>query len=120
MSTQGVLIIQKNGKEKPMHILYDAYPEGAGVDIADLIKTTDLDVLFECLTEYDEWDMPRQEKNKYPAEPVPFSYGACRIAVKQRKWLWISPGAQDKICDSLFCEYVFHAAFHDHHHSLDR
>lgn len=107
MSTQGVFIIRKNGYEKAMHIPYDAYPEGAGVDIADLIKTTNLDVLYDCLTEYDEWGIPEQENNEYPEEHTPFSYGTCRLVVKQRERLWISAEAQDKICDSLFCEYAY-------------
>ena len=107
MSTQGVFIVRKDGYEKAMHILHDANPDGAGVDIADLIKTTDLNALYDCLTEYDEWDMPEQGNDEYSDEPVPFSYGACRLAVKQRKRLWISAGAQEKICDSLFCEYAY-------------
>ena len=37
MSTRGVLIIRKDGTEKGMVILHDAYPAGAGVDIVDLI-----------------------------------------------------------------------------------
>ncbi|MBQ6482571.1 MAG: hypothetical protein IJI45_15790 [Anaerolineaceae bacterium] len=107
MSTQGVFIVRKYGYEKAMHILHDAYPDVAGVDIADLIKTTDLDALYACLTEYDEWDISEQGNDGYSDEPTPFSYGACRLAVKQRKRLWISAGAKNKIRDSLFCEYAY-------------
>ena len=34
MSTRGVVIIRRDGIEKAMDIWSDAYPSGAGVDIA--------------------------------------------------------------------------------------
>ena len=107
MSTRGVFIIRKDGAEKAMKILHDAYPDGAGVDIIDLVKTTDLDALCGCLTEYDEWDMPDPEETGCPDEPVPFSYDICRLAVKNRKQIWTLAGTRDYILDSLFCEYGY-------------
>ena len=42
MSTSGVLIIRRDGREKAMDIRSDTYPFSAGLDIVDLIKTTEL------------------------------------------------------------------------------
>ena len=107
MSAKGVMIIRKDGIEKAMHILHDAYPEGAGIDIVDLVKTTDLNTLYDCLTKIDEWEIPEAGEDECPEEPEPFSYDCCRLAVKDRKRLWISPITQEKIRDSLFCEYAY-------------
>jgi hypothetical protein len=107
VSTKGVFILRKDGQEKAMAIRHDAYPGGAGIDIVDLVKTTDLSTLYDCLTLYDEWDMPEAGEDEYPGEPEPFSYDCCRLAVKNRKRLWVSPVTQDKIKDSLFCEYAY-------------
>ena len=51
MSTRGVLIIHKDKTEKGMAILHDAYPTGAGVDIIDLIETTELTTLYNAMQE---------------------------------------------------------------------
>ena len=107
MSTRGVMILRKDGVEKAMHILHDAYPEGGGIDIVDLIKTTDLNTLYDYLTIYDEWEAVNAEEDESPDESEPFSYDCCRLAVKDRKHLWISPVTQEKIRDSLFCEYAY-------------
>lgn len=107
MSTRGVLSIRKDGTEKGMAILHDAYPAGAGVDIVDLIKSTDLNVLYYALTVYDEWDIPEEGEEEYPDEPDDFSYGRCRLAVKHKKKIWVSPGTVEDIRDSLFCEYAY-------------
>ena len=105
MSTSGVFIIRKGGTEKGLNISHDAYPGGAGVDIVDLIKTTDIAALFDCMSVFDEWDPP--EDGEYPDEPDRFSFAECRMAVKEKRTLWISPGAEDWIRDSLFCEYAY-------------
>ena len=107
MSTRGVLIIRKDKTEKGMAILQDAYPTGAGVDIIDLIKTTDLNTLYNALTIYDEWDIPEESEEEYPDEPDDFSYGRCRLAVKHKKKIWVSPGTVENIKYSLFCEYAY-------------
>lgn len=104
MSTQGVMIIRNDGTEKAMHILHDAYPGGAGVDIIDLIKTTDLDTLYDCMTACDDMELAEDSN---VSDPEPFSYIVCRLAGKTRKRLWISPAAQEEIRDSLFCEYAY-------------
>ena len=106
MSTRGILIIRRDGKEKAMDIRSDAYPSGAGVDIVDLIKTTDLNALFEAMTEADEWDIPEWMET-FPDEPDAFSYSRCRLAVKHRKGIWVFPETADRIRDSLFCEYAY-------------
>ena len=107
MSTRGVVIIRRDGIEKAMDIWSDAYPSGAGVDIADLIKTTDMEALFDALTEYDEWEIPEDGEEEYPDDPDAFSFERCRMAVKHGTKMWITPGTVGKIRDSLFCEYAY-------------
>lgn len=101
MSTQGCFIIRKSGVDKAVLIASDAYPAAAGADICDLIKTTDLVLLYDCLTEYDETDINILD------DPEPFSYGRCRLAVKRNKKLWISEDTRNSIRNSLLCEYAY-------------
>lgn len=109
MSTQGSFIIRKSGADKAMWIASDAYPAAAGADICDLIKTTDLDVLYDCLTEYDETEI------NCPDEPEPFSYDRCRLAVKRNMKLWIPEDAGSGIRNSLFCEHAYVIDLDDEH-----
>ena len=107
MSTRGALIIRRGGEEKAIDIRSDAYPSGAGVDIADLIKTTDMNEIFDILTVYDEWDMPDDGKESNTEETQSFSYCRCRLAVKNKKRICVSPETADKVKNSLFCEYAY-------------
>ena len=107
MSTRGALVICRGGEEKAIDIRSDAYPSSAGVDIADLIKTTDLNTLFDILTVYDEWDIPDDGEELNTDEPTAFSYCRCRLAVNHKKRLWVSQETVDKVKNSLFCEYAY-------------
>ena len=108
MSTQGVLILRRDKAEKGMKISHDAYPASAGADIVDLIKTTDLNALFDLLKEYDESEISEcPETGIYPNEPEPFSYLSCRLAVRKGKHLCISSETKEDIKNSLFCEYGY-------------
>lgn len=107
MSTRGALVIRRYGEEKAIDIRSDAYPSSADVDIADLIKTTDMNEIFDILTVYDEWDMPDDGKEMNSDEPLAFSYCRCRLAVKHKKKLWVSQETADKVKNSMFCEYAY-------------
>ena len=102
-------MIRKDGLAKAMDILHDAYPDSAGIDIMDLVKTTDLDALYDCLTVYNEWDPSETDGEVYPDEPEPFAYDTCRLAVKNGNRLWISQGTEDRIRNSIDCEYAYAA-----------
>ena len=107
MSTSGVFIIRKGGNEKAMDIRHDAYPNGTGADIVDLVKTTNLHALFDGMTVFDEWNLPDMADGTFPDEPESFSYEGCRICVNKKARLWVSPETTDKIRNSLFCEYAY-------------
>ena len=107
MSTQGVFILKRNGAEKGVWISHDAYPDSAGQDIIDLIKTTDLSILYDQMIEYDDMDFPEDGEKTYPKEPEPFSYDSCRMAGKNKKQLLVSPTVPECIKTSLFCEYAY-------------
>ena len=42
MSTRGSFILHKKGTDKELKIRHDAYPDGVGLDIVELIKTVDI------------------------------------------------------------------------------
>ena len=107
MSTRGVVILKKEGEEKEIRVSHDAYPSGAGLDLVDLIKTTDLDALFGCMVEKDEIDIEDEDDMYCSDAPQPFSYDLCRLAVKKHRRLWIRPSAPGMIRNSLFCEYAY-------------
>ena len=102
MSTQGVLILRRGKAEKGMKICHDAYPAGAGADIVDLIKTADVNTLFDLIKEYDVWKYP--QKKPYTDS---FSYDSCMHAVRMGKTLLVSPETKEDIKNSLFCEYAY-------------
>lgn len=106
MSTQGIVIIRKNGLDKGMRIIHDAYPKCVGQDVIDLIKTTDLNLLYNLMSVYDE-TVISEDDEEYPDEPEPFSYNACRLAVNNQSCLWVSATAAEFITNSLFCEYGY-------------
>ncbi len=105
MSTRGIFIIRKDNVEKGLYIPHDAYPEDAGMDVVDLIQTTDLSALFDCITEYDEWDIP--EEDDHPDVPDFFDYKQCKMAAGRSKRLWAQRDTKDFIRDSRSCEYGY-------------
>jgi hypothetical protein len=97
MSTRGSFIIRKNNVDKELVIQYDAYPEGAGLDVIDLIKTIHLDYLYDCLTES---DFDTGERTK-------FELDECKLVAKRKKTIIYSVLPSYYIQNSLFCEYAY-------------
>ena len=54
MSTRGSFIIRRGDEAKELYISADAYPDGAGRDAVRLIKSLDLDRLFDLLMTEDD------------------------------------------------------------------
>ena len=102
MSTEGVLILRRDKAEKGMKISHDAYPASAGADIVDLIKTIDINTLYDLIRECDRWKHP--QKITYTDS---FSYDSCMHAVRMGKPLWVSRETKEDIKNSLFCEYAY-------------
>ena len=94
--------MRKGGDVKEFYIDADAYPSAAGLDIIELIKTTNLDILFDCLVEYDEYTMEPMEE-----EPVAFSLAAFKNAAKTRTILYTREGEHYFIENSISCEYAY-------------
>ena len=93
MSTSGSFMVCRGGVCKEMFIRYDAYPQGAGVDVVDLIKTKDLNVLYDamCL----DWECGESA--------VDFTYECCKAG----GYLPVRSGPDYFIQNSLFCEYGY-------------
>lgn len=109
MSTRGSFVIIKNGISKKLGIRHDAYPNGAGMDIAELIKTVDISDLFERIDDYDAamLDVESFDKEDFPDEPDPFELSKCRIALKRNGILYGRVIASEAELDSIFNEYVY-------------
>ena len=86
-------------------IRYDAYPAAAGIDVIELVKTTDLEALFGCMEEYDPFVVP--EDGDPCDEPQAFSFALCRKAVKTRGKIYVHRKGIFFIQQSLFCEYGY-------------
>ena len=69
MSTRGSFILHKKGTDKELKIRHDAYPDGVGLDIVELIKTVDIKVLYDNIEDYEEasFDETIFDKQKYQA-----------------------------------------------------
>ena len=50
MSTRGNFILRKKCTDKELKIRHDAYPDGVGLDIVELIKTVDIKVLYDKIS----------------------------------------------------------------------
>ncbi|MBQ8306795.1 MAG: hypothetical protein IJX90_11335 [Blautia sp.] len=98
MSTQGSFIIRKSGIDKEQIILHDAYPDGIGYDVIDLIKTTNIHALYACMSDTREEDTD---------EECLFSAGRCKACVRSEEKM--AARVQEKlfIQNSLFCEYAY-------------
>lgn len=97
MSTRGSFMICRDGVCKEMFIRYDAYPQGAGVNVIDLIKTKNLNILYEAMCA----DMDGEE------EPAEFSYESCKESGQNGIYLTSCSGPDYFVQDSLFCEYGY-------------
>ena len=106
MSTRGSFIICRNGQKKEVYIDADAYPGGAGFGVVEIIKACNLDILYDCLVEFDEYDEEMAEALG-DREPASFSVDLCREAETMRKKLYTRPSERYFIQNSLFCEYGY-------------
>ena len=93
MSTRGSFILRKHGIDKEMYISSDAYPDWAGREAVNLVKTTNLSVLYELL---------------YPGEEgEDFSPHACEDAVGTMTPYQYLRMDNPFIQDSIMCEYAY-------------
>ena len=107
MSTRGSFIIRKNNEDKELFIPSDAYPDSGGRDAVRLIKSLDLNALYDLLvTEDDLFDAYPEEE--IPSEdPQDFSLRLCVDAVRSgTKYLYRDVGHW-YIQNSLECEYGY-------------
>ncbi|MBQ9010569.1 MAG: hypothetical protein IJ088_14775 [Clostridia bacterium] len=97
MSTRGSFILCREGACREMEIFHDAYPQGAGINVVDLIRTKNLDVLYDAMC-------PDREGME---EANGFSYEACKRAGWDGNSLTVRPEPDDFIRNSLFCEFGY-------------
>ena len=93
MSTRGSFILRKNGEDKELYICCDAYPDGAGREVVELIRSTNLSVLDDLLCPGDDG--------------ADYSPDLCKNAVSR-----LTPYEYRRmdnlfIRDSLMCEYAY-------------
>ena len=109
MSTRGSFVIRKGGVGKILNIWHDAYPDGAGLDIAELIKTVDMNALFKTIVDYegelldgDAFDNP-----DFPDEPEAFTLECCKNAVRKKKFIYGTATKEKNIENDLSNEYAY-------------
>ena len=107
MSTHGSFIIRKNNADKELYIPNDAYPDVAGRDAVRLVKSLDLNVLYDLLvSEADLYDL-------FPEDEIPtdeaydYSLRKCVDSVQSRHYYIYRQMDHLFIQDSLFCEYGY-------------
>ena len=98
MSTRGAFIIRKNGIDKELYIPFDAYPSEAGRDAVLLVKTLNLDLLYDLLVPSTE--VPCDE-------PAVFSAERCERAVASHLPFCYLAMDSRFILDSLMCEHAY-------------
>ena len=106
MSTKGSFIICIKGADKEVYVNSDAYPSGAGVDVIELIKTCNLDILYDCIREFDE-DDEEAVAALGDQEPEFFAYDLLKEAAMEQKTIYTRPSERYFIQNSLFCEYGY-------------
>ena len=97
MSTSGSFMVCHNGVCKEMIIRYDAYPQEAGVNVVDLVRTKNLKVLYEAMCI--DWECEES--------PADFSYECCKAGGREGNHLPVRSGPDYFIQNSLFCEYGY-------------
>jgi len=105
MSTRGSFIIKRDNIDKELYIPADAYPGGAGRDVVRLVKSLDINNMYDLLkTEEDlleEVDyIPCVEPRDFELEKMVSSVRNERVYVYQDVGRWF-------IQDSLICEYAY-------------
>ena len=113
MSTRGSFIIRRGNAAKELYISADAYPDGAGRDAVRLIKSLDLDRLFDLLMTEDELFEVFPENGTPGGEPHDFSLRLCIDAVRSGKPYVYQQVGQWFIQDSLTCEYGYEIVLDD-------
>ena len=107
MSTRGSFIIRKNSEDKELYIQADAYPEVGGRDAVRLIKSLDLNALYDLLVTEDDLFEEYPEEEIPSEEPHDFSVRLCVDAVRGgRKYVYQDMGHWF-IQDSMTCEYGY-------------
>lgn len=93
MSTRGSFILRRHGVDKEMYIPCDAYPDWAGREAVNLIKTTNLGALYDLL---------------YPGDDgADFSAHACEDAVGTLTPYQYRQMDNPFIQDSIMCEHAY-------------
>lgn len=109
MSTRGSFIIRKNRTDKKLQICHDAYPDGAGIDITELIKVVDVNVLYDLIVDYEEecWAADNDTAPELPDAPEEFSLECCKRAVRDRKTVYgtVSEDLLEK--ETISCEFTY-------------
>ena len=107
MSTRGSFIIRKNSEDKELYIQADAYPEVGGRDAVRLIKSLDLNALYDLLVTEDDLFEEYPEEEIPSEEPHDFSVRLCVDAVRGgRKYVYQDMGHWFSQ-DSMTCEYGY-------------
>ncbi|MBR1711305.1 MAG: hypothetical protein IJ719_21200 [Clostridia bacterium] len=109
MSTRGSFIIRKNRTDKELQICHDAYPDGAGLDITELIKAVDVNVLYDLIADYEEecWAADINTAPDFPDEPEEFSLERCKRAVRDRNIVYGTVSGDLLEKETISCEYTY-------------
>lgn len=110
MSTRGNFILHKKGTDKELKIRHDAYPDGVGLDIVELIKTVDIKVLYDNIEDYEEasFDETIFDKPDFPDGPEDFSFEKCKQAVRKNRILYGTVSkAKDPDGGVFLDEYIY-------------
>ena len=97
MSTRGSFIMRKNGEDKELCFPYDAYPDGGGRQVIRVVKTIDLDRLFEIL-------QPDDSSAEQDCERL---LTMCENIVYRGELFRYMRPSPSFIQDSLLCEYAY-------------
>ena len=107
MSTKGSLIIRKNNEDKELFIPADAQPAIAGRDAVRMIKSLDLDALYDLLVPEDDLAELVGENEVGSEEPLDFSLPVCVGSVRSGQPYVYHQMECSLIQNSLFCEYGY-------------
>ena len=115
MSTRGTFVIVKDVVGKELDIQHDAYPKGAGADIAELIKSVNLSELYDYIVDYDDAEMDYYddmdamslEDMDIPDEPDAFDIAQCRKTLKRNGTLYGTVPSDISGCNPISTEYAY-------------
>ncbi len=107
MSTRGSFIIRKNDEDKELYIPMDGHPEIAGRDFVRMIKSLNLDALYDLLVAEDDLNKGDLTSETFSEDPHDFSLRMCVDCVQKRHYYYYRQMKSWFIQDSLFCEYGY-------------